>query len=232
VNQHIRSRGHARWAEAAHGAFVVLETGLICTYIIRVLTTALDINAPLWDLRSWLFYGSTMTELIALAWLDRATAPRLEKAAGRMFRSTILAFGPGMTTLVAIILLYSGSCSAMLIRDVMLWREPGRDAAGEVTGSSGGHNPRAFGRWQIDGQWYSGDLPYNVYQAKALNWQVPFQVSVRNPAVIVTVNEPALTIFGFCVGLLFTLALISWWSSVRRDQKEAAVRWRELYERR
>jgi hypothetical protein len=222
MNQHIRSRGRARWAETAHGAFVVVETGLICTHIARVVTTALDINAPQWDLRSWLFHGSTMTELITLAWLDRATAPRLEKAAGRKFRSTILAFGPGMTTLTAAILLYSGSLSGMLIRDVVLWREPGRGAVGVVTGSSGGHNPCAFGRWQIDGQRYSGDLPYNVHQAKALNWQVPVQVSVHNPAVIVTADEPTLTIFGFCVGLLSALALISGWSSVRAMRERSS----------
>jgi len=227
---HIRSLGRARWAEAAHRALLVAEAGLICAYIIQVTTTAVDINAPQWDLRSWLFYGGVLAGLVAVAWLDRATAPRLEKAAGRKFRSTFTALGPGLTTLVAIVLLYSGSFSAALIRDVMLWREPGRAAVGVVTGNSGGHNPRAFGRWQVDGQWYSGDLPYNIYQAKALNWQVPFQVSIHNPAVIVTVNEPGITIGGFCLGLVYMFLLIIWLLSVRGDQREAAERWRELYE--
>jgi hypothetical protein len=219
ANRRAEPRGYAWWALVLHGTFLAVETSLVCAYLARVLGTAFDIGAPLWDAPSWAFYGSTLVGFAAVSRLDHRSAPWLGKAAGRRFHSVISRTGLLMWVLT-FFLFCSASWTANLIRDVMLWREPGRDAVGVVTGSSGGHTPRATGWWQVDGHRYSGDLPYNVYQAKALNWQVPFQVSVHNPAVVVTTYETGFDIVLFCIGLFLLACLIDFWHGARTDPED------------
>lgn len=185
---------------------------LICAYFVRLLVTAHHIDASLWDRGSWIFYGWVMTALVLLAWLNSATVARLERVGGRRLHQGRRLLGPWAMAGAAVGMLMFGTWSAQLERDVMLWSEPGRDVVGIVTDSTGGHNPGTFGWWQVDGHRYWGDLPYNVYQADARDGRVPFQVSVQDPAVVVTVRDPFIDILGFGVGLVYLLVVIICWA--------------------
>jgi hypothetical protein len=112
--------------------------------------------------------------------------------------------------LVAIVV---GVFAGEAVRSVVLDGEEARVVAGYVSSCTGGRVPGCYGSWELDGQVYTGSVPFRYDRLGEI---VEFEVSAARPDLVLTQRDPLLTGYGVWPAAAGMIVLaVRWTGAVR-----------------